>query len=676
MYRSLLTILLLTIALLPTYGQKNIKGKIVNKTTQEPIAYANIGIVNSNVGTISNADGSFSLIIPSRAFNDTVVFSSLGFAEKVIAVKFLEQGKELAISLNPKITLLQAVIIPTKRESDKTLELGSRVYKTGEYEPDTTYAGRSMAILIDGKSFPKGATFPVYLEQASLRIYRNNLAFFKFRVRLNRVDKLSGIPGGDLLDTSIVVSSSMKNGWLKFDLSNLNFKATEPFFITFEQLLDQTDRTTIANGFSEFMRKYPERLKTDTILFEGKKEITQRITSGGINLPGTFIGASSSKSAIEKYPCFVREVSLGEWKKIPKVFAATVTVSGQFSNATTISNDDPCKGDDAVCRAEKLCNDFMEESGVNGMQIAISKKNKIVWSADLGYADLENKIRVTDSTQFRINSISKSVTSLALIKLMAENKLDLDVPIQKYVPAFPAKPYPVTTRQLAGHLAGFRDYKENDPTDYIRTEHFTNSTEALRIFENDTLLFEPGTRFYYSTFGWNLIGAIIEGASGDSYLDYMNKNIWTPLQLSNTCGDDIYQKHQNRSKFYDAAGQVNDLGDMSYKYSGGGLLSTATDMVKLGNEILHGHFIDTKLKAVLFESQVTADKKKTGYGIGWYVGSDKNGHRIWYHAGDSFSGSSYLIIYPDDDMVISFLANSQEGTTFDVQKLAALFYKK
>ncbi len=109
-------------------------------------------------------------------------------------------------------------------------------------------------------------------------------------------------------------------------------------------------------------------------------------------------------------------------------------------------------------------------------------------------------------------------------------------------------------------------------------------------------------------------------------------------------------------------------------YSGGGLLSTTEDLMKYGNALLHGNLLDSTLSKELFKTQYTSDGKATGYGMGWYVGKDKNGHRIWYHSGDMLSSSSYLILYPDDDIVIAYLANSQEGVLFDVQKIGEIFY--
>ena len=680
--KNLVSFIIVFLNSLLTFGQQTLKGKILNSTTQEPIQYANIGLKKYNVGTISNPDGSFSLHIPANLLNDTLLISSIGFGSKVISINYLLRRKNKVIYLTEKIVTLSPVIVSSKREKLKFFELGNPDFKGGVLQTDTLYAGRSTSLLINIREVngKKEIKFPAYIEKARIRIFRNNLKSYKFRVRLNEVDSLTGHPGQDLLTKSIVLESSMRNGWLEFDLSDLNVEIDKPFFLTFEQLLDLTDRTLIADDYNKFLSKHPNKVKFDTIEVNGRKEVRKIFKGGGIDLAGTFIGIAISKSASEQYTCYVRETSFGEWKKVRGIVTATVTLSnyptdGTTKNGTTKNAENECKDNLAICKAEKICKDFMDNTGVNGMQISVSKKNKIMWSDAFGYADIVNKVYVTDSTKFRINSISKSLTSLALIKLGSEDKLSLDSTVQKYIPEFPKKNFPITIRQLAGHLAGFRDYDENNLNDYIRSEHYDNAIQALKIFENDSLLFEPGTRFYYSSFGWNLIGAIIEKASGKDYLTYMAENIWKPLGLENTCGDNIKNKISNRSKFYDVTGEQNDLGDFSYKYSGGGLLSTCKDLIKIGNEVLYGSYIDTKWKKSLFQTQYTSDNKETGYGFGWYIGKDKNGHRIWYHAGDSFSGSSYLLIYPDDDIVVSFLANSQVGTTFDIEQIGELFIK-
>jgi serine beta-lactamase-like protein LACTB len=675
--KKLLSFCITLLLSLNAFAQHTIKGKILNPATQEPIPYANIGLQKHNVGTISNPDGSFALYVPASLLSDTLVVSSIGFGTKRIAIQYLLAKKTLVIYLTEKTATLAPVTVSSKKEKPKTFELGNPDFKGGVLQNDTLYAGRSIALLIDNKEPDqnKSFSFPAFIEKARLRIFRNNLKSFKFRIRLNEVNDATGQPGQDLLAKSIVMESSMRNGWLEFNLSDLNLEIDKPFFITFEQLLDLQDRTLITNDYNKFILEHPNKIRHDTVEFNGKKEVRTMFTGVGIDLAGVFIGIVSSQKAAEQYTCYVRETSFGEWKKVRGIVAATVTLSKYPDLNTDKALKNNCNNE-PVCKAEKIITDFIDETGINGVQLSVSKNNKTVWSGNFGYADIVNKISVTDSTKFRINSISKSMTSLALLKLMAKGKLDLDLPIQNYIPEFPKKPFPITTRQLAGHLAGFRDYAADDLNDYIRTEHYDNSIQATKIFENDTLLFKPGEKFSYSTFGWNLIGAIIEKISGKDYLTYMRENIWKPLGLKNTCGDNTKNKISNRSKFYDATGEENDLGDLSYKYAGGGLLSTSNDLVKLGNEILYGPSIDKKLKNLLFQTQYSSDKKETGYGLGWYTGKDKNGHRIWYHAGDSFSGSSYLLIYPDDNMVVSFLANSQIGTTFNIEKIGEVFYQK
>ncbi|HSC52543.1 MAG TPA: serine hydrolase [Phnomibacter sp.] len=657
-------------------GQFIIKGKVLHSITRQPIEYANIGFEKANIGTISNTDGSFELFIPKSLQADSLWVSSIGFGSKKMTVPFLLQKKEIIIYLNEKIAILAPVSVLSKKQKPTIVELGNTQCRGGTLESDTLYAGRTIALLIDNRKAPGKSKniFPAFIEKARLRIFRNNLDTCKFRIRILAVDKTTNQPAEDLLAQSVVMQSTMKNGWLEFNLADLSMEVNKPFFLAFEQILDFTDRSRIAAAYKKFETEHPEKIKTDTIEFEGKKVERKTMTGSGIDIAGTFIGISNTVAAGEQHVCYVRSTSFGAWEKVRGIVTATVTLSNYEGQSET--SNAACITDTLICKAEKMGRDFIDESGTNGLQIAVSKKGKTVWSTSMSYADVANKKLVTDSTKFRINSISKSFTSLALVQLVAQGKLHLDSPIQHYIPEFPLKPYPITTRQLAGHLAGFRDYREDDPNDYIRTEHFENALQALKIFQDDTLLFKPGSQFYYSSFGWNVIGAIIEKLSDQTYLEYMQQHVFNPIGLHNTCGDNIRSSITNRSRFYDAAGEANDLGDLSYKYAGGGLLSTSHDLLKLGNEVLQGSSISPSSKQLLFQTQHTTDGVATGYGLGWYIGTDMNGHRIWYHSGDSFSSSAHLLIYPDDEMVVAVLTNAQAGVNFDAQKIGELFYKK
>ena len=310
-----------------TFAQKTIVGKVLNKETHAAIPFANIGILNSNIGTISNMDGSFSILIPERMNHDTLSFTSLGYNKQGIAVNGINPIQDLTIYLEEKAILLKSVVVTTKKLREKLFELGNSDYYTGNYEPDTTYAGRAITLLIDARSFKRDITFPLMVKKASLYIYKNNFETFKFRIRLNQYDSLTGKPGKDLIDKNIILESSIHDGWIYFDLADLYFKARGPFFVTFEQLIDQDDRAKVALGFRDITRSHPDWIRRDTLIYGGSKHIIQKFTKDGLDLPGTLIGVTDSKSELNKYSCFIRQTSLAEWVKVPIVIAATVSVT-------------------------------------------------------------------------------------------------------------------------------------------------------------------------------------------------------------------------------------------------------------------------------------------------------------------------------------------------------------
>jgi CubicO group peptidase (beta-lactamase class C family) len=662
------------------HGQRIIQGKVLQLYSNTPISYVNIGILNSSVGTISNQDGTFLIKISEGHLKDTVTFSALGYVRRHIPVQLLQENKIINIFLNQKEEILREVIVFSKKEKKKEFDLGNRYYKGGlnmSSAEDAT-AGASVALLIQNKypSFYSDLVYPVFLQDAKIRIANNTTGDFKIRVRLYDVDSLTGLPGNDLLNESIVLESEMKNGWLNFDLSRFNLQVSGPFFIAFEWIMEEEERNALKEIYRQFEKSYPDRVRMDTTIVEGKKLAARSYINF---LPGTSFGVSLLPYSLSNYLTFSRSNSLGEWKRAPFILTARVTVSNQpfpdkrLSVQPDVADIKPCEDNPLVCEVRQLCADFLNEFSVPGMQIAISIDNKNVLSEGFGYSDIENMTRVTTTTRFRIGSISKSLTSGALLKLVAEKKLDLDVPIQNYIPSYPQKKYAITTRQLAGHLGGIRHYRENE---LIRMEHYNNSIESISIFKDDSLLFKPGTQYNYSSYGWNLIGATIEGASNENYLDYMLNNVWKPLGMLHTYGDVADSIMAHKSKFYYVTGQEAENYDLSYKYPSGGLLSTAEDLVRFGNELLHGTYFDHALIEQLFETQHISDNVSTNYGLGWNVVKDKNGHRVWYHAGDLLESSGYLLIYPDDDITIALLTNSHNGLSFDIQSIGELFYKK
>lgn len=306
------------------YSQIILKGRILDEHSKQPIPFANIGIFKANVGTVSNPDGSFSLRVPASHLQDSITFSSLGFKRVDLFIPSLQKTEDLVIELTEKPQLLREVYVVGKKVKAKTFSLGNTSWKGGVMETDTLYSGQSIALLIENKAPKPEQEFPLYIKSARIRILRSNLALTRFRLRVNEMDEQTGLPGNDLLQQSLIVESKLRSGWLEFDLSSQALVVTKPFFITFEQLTTREDRTAIVNGYHRFMKVHPSLVRYDTVMFEGKKQVVQVFKRKGIDLPGTYI---SIAPLWQKFSCYVRETSLGEWKKVRGIVTATATLS-------------------------------------------------------------------------------------------------------------------------------------------------------------------------------------------------------------------------------------------------------------------------------------------------------------------------------------------------------------
>jgi serine beta-lactamase-like protein LACTB len=319
----------------------------------------------------------------------------------------------------------------------------------------------------------------------------------------------------------------------------------------------------------------------------------------------------------------------------------------------------PSRYGDAIARGRLIVEAIRQHAGVPGVSVAVGVDGAVVWSEGFGYADLENRVPATEQTRFRVGSVSKPITAAAVGLLVEQGRLDLDAPVQKYVPTFPEKRWPITTRQLAGHLAGVRHYRGAES---YSSKHYTTVLEGLEIFQDDTLLYEPGTRYSYSSYGWNLISAVLEGASGENFLQYMQDRVFEPLGLAHIVADHVDSIIPHRTRFYarTRAGTVlnADYVDSSYKWAGGGFLSNTADLVRFGMAHLTDELLRPETVALLWTSQTTTEGEETGYGIGWDVGSDYEGRRIVSHGGSSIGGRAHLLIFPDDGVVVAMLANS------------------
>jgi serine beta-lactamase-like protein LACTB, mitochondrial len=282
-----------------------------------------------------------------------------------------------------------------------------------------------------------------------------------------------------------------------------------------------------------------------------------------------------------------------------------------------------------LAKIDAAISTFMATTHVPGMAVAVVENGEYEWAEGFGVADLENNVPASEHTLFRLASISKSLTATAAMQLWERGQLDLEAPVQKYCPSFPEKPWPISTRQLLGHLAGIRHYKsdaENDP-EHGNTKHFDDPIQAgLNFFKNDPLVAQPGTSFHYSTQGYTLIGCVIEGVSRVKYSDLVRQNILAPTRMEQTRPDDRVAVIPYRTRFYakTESGAVRnaDFLDSSYKIPGGGWLSSAEDMAKFEVAILNDKLIRRTTRDLMLTPLKPSDGSKDTYALGWDWGEE------------------------------------------------------
>lgn len=330
-----------------------------------------------------------------------------------------------------------------------------------------------------------------------------------------------------------------------------------------------------------------------------------------------------------------------------------VLMAVSFSACRAQSQDEKAKA-----LAHSMAASLLKTAGLPGLSVAVLKNGNIIYAEGFGYSDIEKKIPVTTATQFRAASVSKVLTATALARLLQEKKLELDAPVQRYVPGFPEKKYPVTVRQLAGHLSGLPHYNDSDR---IENRFYPTVKDGLNVFAHEPLLSQPGTAYNYSTHGYTLLSAVVEGASGMTFLDYMEKEIFKPLGMHSSGPDMRQRPSKNMASLYNIDKGVPAIErqpeDPSYKWGAGGMITTPSDLVKLAWAYSSG-FLQPQIVDTVFRSQQLISGEKTAVGIGWRISQDVDGRMVRDHAGSMGGARSVVCIYPAEKMAVAVMVNA------------------
>ncbi|KAN0033847.1 hypothetical protein ACTFIV_000323 [Dictyostelium citrinum] len=341
---------------------------------------------------------------------------------------------------------------------------------------------------------------------------------------------------------------------------------------------------------------------------------------------------------------------------------------------------------------------WKEGNCVPGISVCIQSNGETIYKEAFGFSDIENIIPMETSSKLRVASISKALTSIGLGVLFEQGKIKFSDSIQKYVPEWKNSPnYPddvLTINHVASHLGGIRHYGLNRKAEFYSVEKFKTDKEynpwgyrnPLDIFKEnpwvkDLEKTKPGHHFNYSTFGYTLLGLVIESASGKSFTTFMRDSVFRPCGMFDTLPDEHDNLIPGRSKQYalrftprtqqeiSANGYDEprvslcnaEFTNSSYKWPGGGFISTAEDLCKLGSTVLCGRLLKQTTIDHLFKPNPPLTGKNTmNYCTGWVKQSTKNNTDIIYHTGNAVGGSTILVMIPDEKIVVSVLANQEK----------------
>lgn len=331
----------------------------------------------------------------------------------------------------------------------------------------------------------------------------------------------------------------------------------------------------------------------------------------------------------------------------------------------------------SISESEKILTEAHTTLKAPAISVAVGVAGKIVYAKARGYKDIDNSDIADINTSFRVGSTSKAITSVVLGTLLERDKLHLDAPVQNYV-SYLSIQKPITIRQLASHQSGIRDYSTClcfPVWEYYSNDQYNTIKEGVDVFQDDELLFVPGDEYSYSSYNFTLLSAAIEEAAGTPFLTYTDKALFNPLKMDHTSADYADQIINHRATFYEIKdGQYKEAFPInnSNKWAGGGFISTPSDLVKLGNALLNGQILSRETTDILFTPQKLNDGSinEEGYALGWRSSKEQkilNGEKttfVVHHGGVAMGSTSFFILFPDYNLVVSMLMNRNKPAEF------------
>lgn len=336
-------------------------------------------------------------------------------------------------------------------------------------------------------------------------------------------------------------------------------------------------------------------------------------------------------------------------------------------------------GEELFKKADEALIKNYKEIKTPALSVTIYRGDTVLYENMIGYADIENRKRITSNTRFRIGSTSKAVTSVGLGILLEKEKLNLETKVSDYFPNKYDKLSNLTVKEVASHTSGIRNYGTCfcfPIWEYYNNKEYNSIEDAINVFAGDDLLFKPSASFSYSSYNYTILSGLMEKASKEKFSSFMIKEVFNPLNMKNTSAfekGNLAKFYQVEEKEYKLVPAVNN----SNKIAGGGFVSTSNDLAKLGSSILTNKLFNKDIKELLFTPVKLSNGKvnKQNYGLGWRIVEstkpfkDKRKVRVIHHGGTAMGATAMLILLPEYNISMSAVINKSASGISDLVKV-------
>lgn len=318
-----------------------------------------------------------------------------------------------------------------------------------------------------------------------------------------------------------------------------------------------------------------------------------------------------------------------------------------------------------------LLNVFKDKNGPGG-EFLVAKAGKPIYQKAFGKANIELDVNLTAENVFQLGSITKQFTAIAILMLEEQGKLAINHTISKYIPDYPSGDS-ITLHHLLTHTSGIKDFTKMKTIRDIAQKEMTPSM-LVDFFKNEPTNFKPGEKFEYSNSGYVLLGYIIELVSGESYKDFIEKNIFQKAEMNHSYYATESQIINKRAYGYHKkeSGYINKtIINYSIPFSSGSLMSTASDMLKWQNALNQNLLLNPKTTAKAFTKYKLNNGEEFTYGYGWFF-KEINGTTTTGHSGSIFGFKTMSVYIPSEDIYVIGLSNCDCNSPTKVTEEIAL----